>query len=125
MSANLLIKQGHCYLANMNPSHKTKPGKVRPVVVIQSTDTLEAGSPSVVIVPCTSQIKEENILRGHLKIQPGLKLKQPSDILIDQIHTLDRTLIIEELGELPKNVWNKIKQGISFLLTNSITEEDL
>ena len=37
----LIVKKGYCYLADMNPPRLSKPGKVRPVVVIQSQDTLD------------------------------------------------------------------------------------
>lgn len=100
----------------MNPGRRSKPGKVRPVVVIQSSDTLQAGSPGAVVVPCTSQIGETNILRTHLKPGPGFQLRQPSDILLDQIHTIDRSLFLKELGAVPAEVRKAVDKGIKFLL---------
>ena len=110
------IKQGGVYLVDMNPPRRSKPGKVRPVVVVQSSDTLEAGSPGVVIVPLTSDLSESNILRVRVPIAPGLKLKKPSDALLDQVHTLDKSPFIEELGVLPPIIFEKIHQGVGFLL---------
>jgi mRNA-degrading endonuclease toxin of MazEF toxin-antitoxin module len=40
------IRFGHLYAADMNPSIRSKPGKFRPVVVIQSTAVIDAGSPA-------------------------------------------------------------------------------
>lgn len=110
------IKKGFVYLVDMNPGRKSKPGKVRPVVVIQSSDTLEAGSPGVVIVPCTTQLRETNILRLNLSPSPTLKIEKSSDVLLDQIHTIDRTLFIKELGSLAPNQWEQLEEGIHFLL---------
>ena len=112
------IKQKYIYVANMNPGIKSKPGKVRPVVVIQSSDTLEAGTSGVVVVPCTTRLQEENILRLRLSPRKGLGLTKPSDILIDEIHTLHRSFFYEELGTLLPEEWDKIKEGVRFLLND-------
>lgn len=110
------IKRGFVYIVDMNPGRRSKPGKVGPVVVIQSSDTLDAGSPSVVIVPCTTHLREKNILRHRLNPSSSLKLKQPSDVLLDQIHTIDRSLFLDELGSVGSEDLNKIDKGIRFLL---------
>lgn len=110
------IEQGTCYLVDMNPPRRSKPGKIRPVVVIQASDTLKAGSPGVVVVPLTTRIQGENILRIRITPTPGLKLQRPSDALLDQIHTIDRSLFIEELGPLDVRDFAKIENGVRFLL---------
>lgn len=110
------IEQGGCYLVDMNPPRKSKPGKIRPVVVIQSSDTLEAGSPGVVIIPLTTRLMDQNILRVRLTPSQTLQLQKPSDALLDQIHTIDRTLFLSQLGALQSNDWEKIREGIQFLL---------
>jgi mRNA interferase MazF len=112
----LNIKQGFCYLVDMNPPRKSKPGKIRPVVTLQSSDTLEIGSPGVVATPCTTQHQKENILRFQLQPHPGLHLEKPSDVLLDQIHTIDRTLFGKELGPVSQRDWIKIMDGVRFLL---------
>lgn len=85
------IKSGFCYLADMNPPRKSKSGKLRPVIVIQSDDIIEAGSPGIVILPCTSKLDQENVLRVRLNPSAGLKLGKASDVLVDQLHTIDRS----------------------------------
>ncbi len=115
-SEKFTIEQGRCYLVDMNPPRKSKPGKVRPVVVIQTSDTLKSGSPGAVIVPLTTQLQEENILRTRLKISPNLSIQKHSDVLIDQIHTVDRAFFIEDLGFLEPSDFKKIQRGVSFLL---------
>lgn len=115
-SSLLQIKPGHCYLVDMNPPRKSKPGKIRPVVVIQSADTIEAGSPGITIVPLTSQIRDENILRLKIEPSPGLKIQKVSSVLLDQVHTIDRGLFLEDLGELGAEDFEKIRDGVKFLL---------
>lgn len=110
------IEQGYCYIVDMNPPRKSKPGKIRPVVVVQSSDTLKAGSPGVVVVPLTTQLKDENILRIRVMPSKDLRLRKNSDALLDQIHTVDRSLFIEELGPLDVRDFAKVENGIRFLL---------
>lgn len=116
VSKEISIEQGHCYLVDMNPPRKSKPGKVRPVIVVQSTDTLQAGSPGVVVIPLTSQVHEENILRLRIAPARGLQIHQASDALLDQVHTIDRSLFLEDLGYLEPEIFQKVQEGVKFLL---------
>lgn len=52
------IRKGHVYTADLNPQIGTEPGKVRPVVVVQ-TDLLNGIHPSTVICPITTRIQRE------------------------------------------------------------------
>lgn len=116
MSEKFTIKQGHCYLADMNPPRRSKPGKIRPVVVVQSQDTIDAGTSGIVSVPLTSRLLPENALRIRVMPSPELRLKKASDALADQMHTLDRVYFIEDLGEVPAEPFRKIRDGVKFLL---------
>lgn len=116
-SANLVIEQGRCYLVDMNLPRKSKPGKVRPVVVIQSTDTILAGTPGIVIVPLTTQLAETNVLRVRVKKSLQMHLQKDSDALLDQVHTVDRGFFIEDLGGVPPDIFKFICDGVQFLLS--------
>ncbi|MDE2140360.1 MAG: type II toxin-antitoxin system PemK/MazF family toxin, partial [Gammaproteobacteria bacterium] len=39
-------KRGSVWLANLNPGHGTEPGKIRPVLIVQSQALLDAEHPS-------------------------------------------------------------------------------
>lgn len=109
------IRFGHLYAADMNPPIRSKPGKVCPVVVIQSTAVADAGSPGVVIVPTTSRIFDENPLRVHLP-EGAAGNAVASDVLVDQVHTLDRALFRKELGKVPADRMRRIVDGLTLLL---------
>ena len=82
------IKQFDIWLADLNPSKGTEPGKTRPVVIIQ-TDLLNETHLSTIICPITTNVKNEiELLRVHLK--KG-KLDKLSDILVDQVRAIDNT----------------------------------
>jgi mRNA interferase MazF len=109
------IRFGHLYAADMNPPIRSKPGKVRPVVVVQSTAVIDAGSPGIVVVPTTSRLAEENALRVHLP-EGSAGNRVASDVLVDQVHTLDRGLFKRELGQIPPERMTRVLDGLSLLL---------
>jgi mRNA interferase MazF len=109
------IRFGYLYAADMNPRIRSKPGKIRPVVVIQSSAVIDAGSPGIVIIPTTSKLDEENALRIRLPAgAAGNRIE--SDVLVDQVHTLDRELFRKELGQVPLEEMSRILQGLALLL---------
>lgn len=88
------IKQGEVWLANLNPTHGTEPGKCRPVLIVQSQTLLDVGHPSTLIIPLSTKlIDDTEPLRIRIKAQG--KLNQDSDLLIDQIRAIDNKRLIE------------------------------
>jgi len=60
------VEHGALYLADLSPRRGTEPGKMRPVVVVQ-TDLLNAvGHPSTWVLPCTSRLTGDSLLRVAL-----------------------------------------------------------
>ena len=107
------IKQFDIWLANLNPSKGTEPGKIRPVVVVQ-TDLLNDLHPSTVICPVTSHVnKDIEVLRVHLK--KG-QLETASDILIDQVRAIDNKRLIQRLGKLNKEQASTLKSNLRIVL---------
>ena len=88
------IKQFDFWLADLNPSVGTEPGKKRPVVIVQ-TDLLNEFHLSTLICPISTNVKDEiEILRIHLKRG---QLEKLSDILIDQVRAIDNKRFIKKL----------------------------
>lgn len=99
------IKQYDIWLADLNPSMGTEPGKTRPVAIIQ-TDLLNDIHLSTLICPITTNVKAEiELLRVHLTKGQTDKL---SDVLVDQIRAVDNKRIIKKLGHLTKNQIHKL-----------------
>src|SRR4030066_1647003 len=95
----MTLRKFHVYTADLNPRFGTEPGKIRPVVVVQ-TNLLNDDHPSTVICPITTQVQpKSNILRVHLKVSES-GLKKESDILVDQIRAIDNRRFKERIGEL-------------------------
>ena len=109
------IKQFDVWTADLNPQIGTEPGKIRPVLVIQ-TDLLNSVHPSTIICPITTNVvKESEILRVHLK--KGLaNIQQPSDIMIDQIRAIDNKRFVQRIGELPNDLRKMIAENLRIIL---------
>lgn len=89
------FKRGVINLANFNPSKGTEPGKIRPCLVLQSDLLNEAGHPSTTVVPLTSQLIDDAVpLRFRISARD--KLQIDSDVMIDQIRTIDNQRINDE-----------------------------
>lgn len=95
----MTIRKFHVYTADLNPRFGTEPGKIRPVVVVQ-TNLLNDDHPSTIICPITTHVQpKSNILRVHLKVSES-GLKKESDIIVDQIRAIDNRRFKEQIGEL-------------------------
>ncbi len=107
------IKQFDIWLADLNPTIGTEPGKTRPVVVIQ-TNLLNDTHSSTLICPITSKVNNEiQLLRIHLK--KG-QLEKQSDVLIDQIRAIDNKRLIKKLSKLTREQSQKLKANIRIVL---------
>jgi mRNA interferase MazF len=110
----MTYKQFEIWLADLNPRAGTEPGKVRPVIVVQ-TDLLK-GHPSTIICPITTNVQSDSeILRIHLKKNQS-KLKEDCDIIIDQVRAIDNSRFIKKLGRLPESLQSKLKESLSIVL---------
>jgi mRNA interferase MazF len=107
------IKQFEIWLADLNPSRGTEPGKTRSVVVVQS-DLLNEVHLSTLICPITTNIKPEiDILRVHLN---KTQLNKLSDVLVDQLRAIDNQRLIKKLGKLNKEQQNKLRANIKIVM---------
>ena len=113
---------GHLYLADLNPRFGTEPGKVRPVVVVQ-TDSLNRYHPSTIVCPLTTKVAGfQNPLR--VAIPKGVSgLSRPSDILVDQVKAIDNRRLRRKLAALPDPYLSELRQKLLLIL--DFVEESL
>ena len=96
------IKKFNVYSADLNPKYGTEPGKIRPVVVVQ-TDMLNEALRSTVICPITTNVvPKASLLRVHLKKNEA-GLNENSDIIIDQVRAIDNRRFVNYLGEISQS----------------------
>lgn len=100
---------GDLYAADLNPRFGTEPGKVRPVLVIQTDLLNEADHPSTWVIPCTTQtVPGENPLRVHLPKGIAGNTRD-CDLMIDQSRTIDNRRLKKRLGSLPPPLLREVK----------------
>lgn len=100
---------GDLYAADLNPRFGTEPGKVRPVLVIQTDLLNEADHPSTWVIPCTTRVVAgDNPLRVHLP--KGIAGNpRDCDLMIDQSRTIDNGRLKRRLGSLPPPLLREVK----------------
>jgi mRNA interferase MazF len=81
-------KRGEIWLADLNPQRGTEPGKTRPVLILQSQALLDAGHPSTIVIPLTTNLIE-NAEPLRIRVSPSGRLMKMSDLLIDQVRAID------------------------------------
>jgi mRNA interferase MazF len=89
-----MLRRGEIWLADLNPPKGTEPGKIRPVLIMQSQALLNAGHPSTLIVPLTTKLVEDaEPLR--IRIPAAGRLPRPSDLLMDQMRAIDNGRLVK------------------------------
>ena len=109
------VQRGRVYLADLDPPRGTEPGKVRPVLVVQS-DLLNPHHSSTLICPLTTNVAPTaRRLRVHLpKGQGGLS--KDSDVMIDQLRAIDNRRLVKAMGYVPAAAMRQVSQNIALVL---------
>lgn len=109
-------ERGEIWLANLNPGRGTEPGKMRPVLIVQSQALLDADHPSTLIIPLTTNLIEDaEPLR--IRISALGQLHRDSDLLIDQLRAIDnRRLTQGPLTRLSAHLLTKVEDAIREVL---------
>ena len=110
------INQFEIWIADLSPQIGTELGKTIPVLVIQTNLLNNINHPSTIVCPITRNvIRDSEILRVHLN-KGTANLNQASDIMIDQIRSIDNRRLTKKLGILPKEVIDLVKENIKIVL---------
>lgn len=109
----MIFKQFDIWTADLNPTIGTEPGKIRPVVIIQ-TDLLNNEHPSTIVCPITSHLSVGvEILRVKLKKS---QLPKDSEILVDQIRSIDNRRFVKHISHLSKTQISLLKRNLAIVL---------
>jgi mRNA interferase MazF len=104
--------RGEIWLASLDPGRGTEPGKTRPVLIVQAQALLDAGHPSTLIVPLTT-----NLVNGaeplRIRVSAIGRLRQSSDLLMDQLRAIDnRRLTSGPLAQLSPAVMGRVGDAL-------------
>ena len=88
------MRRGEIWTANLNPSRGAEIGKIRPVLIIQADELIEAVTPMVVVLPLTTHVYPEFRL-WRVTVPARDRLREACQIVVDQPRALDRTRLRE------------------------------
>jgi len=108
------VRRGTLYLADLSPRRGTEPGKIRPILVIQSDLLSDTGHPSTWVLPCTTRLVGENLLR--VQLPSGIAgNKRNCEIMIDQSRAIDNRRLVRALAPLPEMILEEVEQKLRIL----------
>jgi len=108
-----MLKRGEIWLADLNPPRGTEPGKTRPVLILQSQALLDAGHPSTLVIPLTTNVVDDaKPLR--IRVAAAGPLPLPSDLLTDQVRAIDNRRLVQ--GPLARLGPTQMKEVVGALL---------
>jgi mRNA interferase MazF len=90
-----MAKKGEIYLANLNPKKGNEVGKLRPVLIYQTDMLNEILHPTTSILPLSTNLIDE-VYPLRFRVSKRDNLEWTSDILCDQIRTIDNQRLVGE-----------------------------
>jgi mRNA interferase MazF len=107
----LRIDHGALLVADLNPRRGTEAGKLRPVVVLQTDLLNRTGHPSTWVVPCTTRLTGESLLRVCLPTGAAGNDRE-CEVMIDQSRAIDNRRLRRRMGQLPPTLLREVKEKI-------------
>ena len=105
------VRRGSLYLADLSPRRGSEPGKVRPVLVIQTDLLNEAGHPSTWVLPCTTRLSGESLLR--VSLPRGIAgNRQECEVMMDQSRAIDNGRFVRALRGLPRTLLREVEDKL-------------
>ena len=87
------------------------PGKAPPVVVVQTNLLNEADHPSTWVLPCTTRLAGENLLR--VPLPRGLAgNRRECEVMIDQSRAIENRRFVRALKPLPANILREVEDKL-------------
>ena len=111
-----MILQGEVWWADLPVPEGSGPGFRRPVVVVQGNALNRSRIATVVCVPLTSNLKWAQAPGNVLLSRRASSLPSESVANVSQIVTLDRGVLTERVGTLPKSKLELILSGVDVIL---------
>ena len=107
----MVVKRGDMYYADLSPVVGSEQGGVRPVLIIQN-DVGNKYSPTVIAAAITSQTGKSR-LPTHINIDSNaFGLMKNSVILAEQIRTIDKSRLMEKIGQVDESVMGQVNSAL-------------
>lgn len=105
------IIRGQVYFTDLGERVGSEQSGMRPVIIVQN-DLGNRSSPTVVVVPITSQIKKED-MATHVWLSKGFGLDEISIALCEHVGTIDKQRLLENIGTVTSNEMQRIDRALA------------
>lgn len=106
----MALSRGDIVIVNLNPKKGDEVGKIRPAVIVSGDDE-NAILDTIILMPLSTDLID-NMLPYRMRITKRDKLREDSDILINQIRTLSKQRIGEKIGQLRDEEYELLFQAL-------------
>lgn len=105
------VRRGDIYYADLSPVVGSEQGGTRPVLIVQN-DVGNRHSPTVIAAAITSR-QDKARLPTHIRVNTeGSGLSRDSVVLLEQIRTIDKRRLREQLGRLDEPSMTRVDQAL-------------
>lgn len=109
------IRRGDIFLGNLEPVIGSEQGGIRPVLIIQN-DTSNKHSPVTIIAAITSKEFTKDFPTNVFISKKDSKLSKDSNILLNQVRTIDKSRLIKKVSSLTPFLMNQVDRAIKISL---------
>ena len=107
-----IVKRGDIFYADLSPVVGSEQGGMRPVLIVQN-DTGNRHSPTVIAAAITSQTGKAR-LPTHIELDgKSFGLTKDSVVLLEQIRTIDKRRLREQVGRLNDDLMSRVDGAIA------------
>jgi len=105
------FKRSQIWLVNFDPSFGREYQKVRPALIVQSDEYIEASS-LVTVVPISSRISKHTPLDVLIEKDEDNRLAKDSLAKIKQVSSFDKRLFIKYVGTVKTELMKSIDENL-------------
>ena len=110
------MRRGDVYLARLDPVEGSEQAGRRPVILV-SRDAINAASPVVVVVPCTSYREGRRIYPSQIVLRaPAAGLRNDSIALGEQVRAVSKNRLLERWGALDPGTLRHLDRALLIAL---------
>lgn len=106
-----MVKRGDIFYADLSPVVGSEQGGMRPVLIVQN-NVGNKYSPTVIVAAITTKI-EKGKMPTHVEVSAKQGLEKNSVILLEQIRTIDKQRLRDQVTRLDHETMEKVDQALA------------
>lgn len=111
----MVVKQGGIYWVDLGEPSGSEPGYRHPHIVIQNNIFNSSNINTVVVCSLTTNLSRAKV-PGNVSLSKGeVNLPKKSVVNISQIYTVNKSDLIEKIGQVSEKRTNEILEGLNLL----------